>query len=238
MDCSWLRIVWSFPWTKCFVFISFSLVVVSRFQPSPIVMALLPRLAPSRPFVVYCQYKEVTCHTRKALKSSWIIFCYMLSLSLRPLLSSFVWRGGWGWGARSPSPAWSCIFVQGVDKVIIDDSRSGPLCEGQCDSITSKRWSSSWKHEKKHWKWLFADVGKFLRAAFSHAVILSVVFTRSKCNFWHLRDELVWNYSSDGTTERLAGYLEPAEDFGHSKLVSLGVSPPLYLVFVITACVI
>ena len=54
---------WSFPWTKCFVFISFSLVVVSRFQPSPIVMALLPRLAPSRPFVVYCQYKEVTCHT-------------------------------------------------------------------------------------------------------------------------------------------------------------------------------
>lgn len=35
-----------------------SLVVVSRFQPSPIIMALLPRLAPSRPFVVYCQYKE------------------------------------------------------------------------------------------------------------------------------------------------------------------------------------
>ena len=70
MDYSWLRIFWSFPWTKCFVFISFSLVVVSRFQPSPIVMALLPRLAPSRPFVVYCQYKEVTCHTRKALKSS------------------------------------------------------------------------------------------------------------------------------------------------------------------------
>lgn len=35
-----------------------SLVVVSRFQPSPIVMSLLPRLAPSRPFVVYCQYKE------------------------------------------------------------------------------------------------------------------------------------------------------------------------------------
>lgn len=35
-----------------------SLVVVSRFQPSPIVMSLLSRLAPSRPFVVYCQYKE------------------------------------------------------------------------------------------------------------------------------------------------------------------------------------
>ena len=70
MDYSWLRIFWSFSWTKCFVFISFSLVVVSRFQPSPIVMALLPRLAPSRPFVVYCQYKEVTWHTRKALKSS------------------------------------------------------------------------------------------------------------------------------------------------------------------------
>ena len=34
--------------------------VVSRFQPSPIVMSLLPRLAPSRPFVVYCQYKEVS----------------------------------------------------------------------------------------------------------------------------------------------------------------------------------
>lgn len=35
-----------------------SLVVVSRFQPSPLVMSLLPRLAPSRPFVVYCQFKE------------------------------------------------------------------------------------------------------------------------------------------------------------------------------------
>ncbi|CAH3150084.1 unnamed protein product [Porites lobata] len=34
------------------------LVVASRFQPSPLVMSLLPRLAPSRPFVVYCQYKE------------------------------------------------------------------------------------------------------------------------------------------------------------------------------------
>ncbi|XP_068730335.1 tRNA (adenine(58)-N(1))-methyltransferase non-catalytic subunit TRM6-like isoform X2 [Montipora capricornis] len=35
-----------------------SLVVVSRFQPSPIVLSLIPRLAPSRPFVIFCQYKE------------------------------------------------------------------------------------------------------------------------------------------------------------------------------------
>lgn len=34
-----------------------SLVVVSRFQPSPILESLLPRLAPSRPFAVFCQYK-------------------------------------------------------------------------------------------------------------------------------------------------------------------------------------
>ncbi|KAK2561975.1 tRNA (adenine(58)-N(1))-methyltransferase non-catalytic subunit TRM6 [Acropora cervicornis] len=33
------------------------LVIVSRFQPSPIVESLLPRLAPSRPFAVFCQYK-------------------------------------------------------------------------------------------------------------------------------------------------------------------------------------
>lgn len=35
-----------------------SLVVVSRFQPSPIVLSLIPRLAPSRPFVIFCPYKE------------------------------------------------------------------------------------------------------------------------------------------------------------------------------------
>lgn len=42
------------------LFLSFlSLVVVSRFQPSPIVESLLPRLDRSRPFVVFCQYKAV-----------------------------------------------------------------------------------------------------------------------------------------------------------------------------------
>ncbi|KAJ0061277.1 hypothetical protein NL108_014428, partial [Boleophthalmus pectinirostris] len=34
------------------------LVIASRFHPCPVLMGLLPLLAPSRPFVVYSQYKE------------------------------------------------------------------------------------------------------------------------------------------------------------------------------------
>lgn len=35
------------------------LVIASRFQPTAVLLALLHFLAPSRPFVVYSQYKEV-----------------------------------------------------------------------------------------------------------------------------------------------------------------------------------
>lgn len=42
------------------------LVIASRFHPCPVLMGLLPLLAPSRPFVVYSQYKEplVECYTK------------------------------------------------------------------------------------------------------------------------------------------------------------------------------
>lgn len=42
------------------------LVIASRFHPCPVLMGLLPLLAPSRPFVVYSQYKEplVECYAK------------------------------------------------------------------------------------------------------------------------------------------------------------------------------
>ncbi|KAM6144366.1 tRNA (adenine(58)-N(1))-methyltransferase non-catalytic subunit TRM6 [Erethizon dorsatum] len=42
------------------------LIVASRFHPTPLLLALLDFVAPSRPFVVYCQYKEplLECYTK------------------------------------------------------------------------------------------------------------------------------------------------------------------------------
>ncbi|XP_004451566.1 tRNA (adenine(58)-N(1))-methyltransferase non-catalytic subunit TRM6 [Dasypus novemcinctus] len=42
------------------------LIVASRFHPTPLLLALLGFVAPSRPFVVYCQYKEplLECYTK------------------------------------------------------------------------------------------------------------------------------------------------------------------------------
>nr|XP_035154221.1 tRNA (adenine(58)-N(1))-methyltransferase non-catalytic subunit TRM6 isoform X1 [Callithrix jacchus] len=43
-----------------------SLIVASRFHPTPLLLSLLDFVAPSRPFVVYCQYKEplLECYTK------------------------------------------------------------------------------------------------------------------------------------------------------------------------------
>ncbi|XP_062406593.1 tRNA (adenine(58)-N(1))-methyltransferase non-catalytic subunit TRM6 [Sardina pilchardus] len=42
------------------------LVIASRFHPCPVLLGLLKFLAPSRPFVVYCQYREplIECYTK------------------------------------------------------------------------------------------------------------------------------------------------------------------------------
>ncbi|XP_029414371.1 tRNA (adenine(58)-N(1))-methyltransferase non-catalytic subunit TRM6 isoform X3 [Nannospalax galili] len=42
------------------------LIVASRFHPAPLLLSLLNFVAPSRPFVVYCQYKEplLECYTK------------------------------------------------------------------------------------------------------------------------------------------------------------------------------
>ncbi|KAM9316802.1 tRNA (adenine(58)-N(1))-methyltransferase non-catalytic subunit TRM6 [Gastrophryne carolinensis] len=42
------------------------LIIASRFHPTPLLLALLEFVAPSRPFVVYCQYKEplLECYTK------------------------------------------------------------------------------------------------------------------------------------------------------------------------------
>ncbi|NXN13480.1 TRM6 methyltransferase, partial [Indicator maculatus] len=42
------------------------LIIASKFHPTPLLLALLEFVAPSRPFVVYCQYKEplLECYTK------------------------------------------------------------------------------------------------------------------------------------------------------------------------------
>uniref|UniRef100_A0ABM5GN92 tRNA (adenine(58)-N(1))-methyltransferase non-catalytic subunit TRM6 n=1 Tax=Pogona vitticeps TaxID=103695 RepID=A0ABM5GN92_9SAUR len=42
------------------------LIIASRFHPAPLLLSLLEFVAPSRPFVVYCQYKEplLECYTK------------------------------------------------------------------------------------------------------------------------------------------------------------------------------
>ncbi|XP_077169321.1 tRNA (adenine(58)-N(1))-methyltransferase non-catalytic subunit TRM6 [Paroedura picta] len=42
------------------------LIVASRFHPAPLLLSLLEFVAPSRPFVIYCQYKEplLECYTK------------------------------------------------------------------------------------------------------------------------------------------------------------------------------
>ncbi|XP_006626064.2 tRNA (adenine(58)-N(1))-methyltransferase non-catalytic subunit TRM6 [Lepisosteus oculatus] len=42
------------------------LIIASRFHPCPVVLSLLKFVAPSRPFVIYCQYKEplIECYTK------------------------------------------------------------------------------------------------------------------------------------------------------------------------------
>uniref|UniRef100_A0A8D0GRJ5 tRNA (adenine(58)-N(1))-methyltransferase non-catalytic subunit TRM6 n=1 Tax=Sphenodon punctatus TaxID=8508 RepID=A0A8D0GRJ5_SPHPU len=42
------------------------LIVASRFHPAPLLVSLLEFVAPSRPFVAYCQYKEplLECYTK------------------------------------------------------------------------------------------------------------------------------------------------------------------------------
>ena len=42
-----------------FLLVTCSLLIASRFHPEPILMELLKYLAPSRVFVVYCQFQEV-----------------------------------------------------------------------------------------------------------------------------------------------------------------------------------
>uniref|UniRef100_A0A2H6N6W9 tRNA (adenine(58)-N(1))-methyltransferase non-catalytic subunit TRM6 n=1 Tax=Micrurus carvalhoi TaxID=3147026 RepID=A0A2H6N6W9_9SAUR len=44
----------------------YSLIVASRFHPTSLLLLLLELVAPSRPFVVYCQFKEplLECYTK------------------------------------------------------------------------------------------------------------------------------------------------------------------------------
>lgn len=44
-----------------------SLIVASKFHPTPLLLSLLEFVAPSRPFVVYCQYKEVNQEVTSAV---------------------------------------------------------------------------------------------------------------------------------------------------------------------------
>ncbi|KAK7906792.1 hypothetical protein WMY93_015404 [Mugilogobius chulae] len=81
------------------------LVIASRFHPCPVLMGLLPLLAPSRPFVVYSQYKEplVECYTKLKeqggtvnlqLTNTWLRHYQVLPNRTHPLL---LMSGGGGY---------------------------------------------------------------------------------------------------------------------------------------------
>ncbi|KAK5853200.1 hypothetical protein PBY51_007009 [Eleginops maclovinus] len=81
------------------------LVIASRFDPCPVLMALLKFLSPSRPFVVYSQYKEclVECYTKLReqggtvnlkLTDSWLRHYQVLPNRTHPVL---LMSGGGGY---------------------------------------------------------------------------------------------------------------------------------------------
>ncbi|TRY88481.1 hypothetical protein DNTS_005161 [Danionella cerebrum] len=81
------------------------LVIASRFHPCPVLMALLKFLAPSRPFVVHCQYREplIECFTKLReqggvinlrLTDSWLRHYQVLPNRTHPVL---LMSGGGGY---------------------------------------------------------------------------------------------------------------------------------------------
>ncbi|KAA0708315.1 tRNA (adenine(58)-N(1))-methyltransferase non-catalytic subunit TRM6 [Triplophysa tibetana] len=81
------------------------LVIASRFHPCPVLMGLLKFVAPSRPFVVYCQYREplIECYTKLReqggtinlrLTDSWLRHYQVLPNRTHPLL---LMSGGGGY---------------------------------------------------------------------------------------------------------------------------------------------
>ncbi|KAG8011169.1 tRNA (adenine(58)-N(1))-methyltransferase non-catalytic subunit TRM6 [Nibea albiflora] len=81
------------------------LVIASRFHPSPVLLGLLKFLAPSRPFVVYSQYKEplIECYTKLKeqggtislrLTDTWLRHYQVLPNRTHPLL---LMSGGGGY---------------------------------------------------------------------------------------------------------------------------------------------
>uniref|UniRef100_A0A8C1AMD5 tRNA (adenine(58)-N(1))-methyltransferase non-catalytic subunit TRM6 n=1 Tax=Cyprinus carpio carpio TaxID=630221 RepID=A0A8C1AMD5_CYPCA len=81
------------------------LVIASRFHPCPVLMGLLKFIAPSRPFVVYCQYREplIECYTKLReqggaislrLTDSWLRHYQVLPNRTHPVL---LMSGGGGY---------------------------------------------------------------------------------------------------------------------------------------------
>ncbi|XP_065112421.1 tRNA (adenine(58)-N(1))-methyltransferase non-catalytic subunit TRM6 [Paramisgurnus dabryanus] len=81
------------------------LVIASRFHPCPVLMRLLKFVAPSRPFIVYCQYREplIECYTKLReqggvinlrLTDSWLRHYQVLPNRTHPVL---LMSGGGGY---------------------------------------------------------------------------------------------------------------------------------------------
>lgn len=69
-----------------------SLIVASKFHPTPLLLSLLEFVAPSRPFVVYCQYKEVNqvCYFSCYSSSLRLFACITYYLGFfKPLLECY-----------------------------------------------------------------------------------------------------------------------------------------------------
>uniref|UniRef100_A0A8C2DRT4 tRNA (adenine(58)-N(1))-methyltransferase non-catalytic subunit TRM6 n=1 Tax=Cyprinus carpio TaxID=7962 RepID=A0A8C2DRT4_CYPCA len=86
-------------------FLPLLLLIASRFHPCPVLMGLLKFIAPSRPFVVYCQYREplIECYTKLReqggaislrLTDSWLRHYQVLPNRTHPVL---LMSGGGGY---------------------------------------------------------------------------------------------------------------------------------------------
>uniref|UniRef100_A0A3Q3JYK7 tRNA (adenine(58)-N(1))-methyltransferase non-catalytic subunit TRM6 n=1 Tax=Monopterus albus TaxID=43700 RepID=A0A3Q3JYK7_MONAL len=108
------------------------LVIASRFHPWPVLMGLLKFLSPSRPFVVYSQYKEplIECYTKLKeqggtvnlrLTDTWLRHYQVLPNRTHPLL---LMSGGGG-------------YLLSGTSVVMD--RSKPTCSQQAEEPAPKR---------------------------------------------------------------------------------------------------
>lgn len=128
----------------CVLSFHYSLIVASRFHPASLLLLLLELVAPSRPFVVYCQYKEVNPmyflnlnlflkKFSKLIYPDFVLFCFALATTGMLRKTE---RKRW---CHSSETFWNMVTKLSGKKykhicTIENASKSGKLClSGQMD---------------------------------------------------------------------------------------------------------